>query len=120
VYLLVFQEFINGMHGSRSKIPSKKSRPYIYDVKFLALLGDPHIYDISSLRVKVATLGIQPFVNLISTEAKEDGTNVYGIRGLAVEYLSLSMKKMNMTVEFLQPSLDLSFEAVMTEGTAQS
>jgi hypothetical protein len=40
------------MHGSRSKIPSKKSRPYIY-VKFLALLGAPYIYDISRLRVKM-------------------------------------------------------------------
>jgi hypothetical protein len=35
---------IKEMHGSRSKIPSKKSRPYIYDVKFLALLGAPYIY----------------------------------------------------------------------------
>jgi hypothetical protein len=40
------------MHGSRNKIPSKKPRPYIYDVKFLALLGAPNIYDISRLRVK--------------------------------------------------------------------
>jgi hypothetical protein len=40
------------MHGSRSKIPSKKSRPYIYDVKFLALLGAPYIHGISRLRVK--------------------------------------------------------------------
>jgi hypothetical protein len=40
------------MHGSRSKIPSKKSRPYIHDVKFLALLRAPYIYDISKLRVK--------------------------------------------------------------------
>jgi hypothetical protein len=40
------------MHGSRSKILSKKSRPYIYDIKFLALLGAPYIYDISRLRVK--------------------------------------------------------------------
>jgi hypothetical protein len=39
------------MHGSRSKIPSKKSHPYIYDVKFLALLGAPYVYDISRLRV---------------------------------------------------------------------
>jgi hypothetical protein len=41
------------MHGSRSKILSKKSRPYIYDIKFLALLGTPYIYDISKLRVNV-------------------------------------------------------------------
>jgi hypothetical protein len=39
------------MQSSRSKIPSKKSRPYIHDVKFLALLGAPYIYDISRLRV---------------------------------------------------------------------
>jgi hypothetical protein len=26
VYLLVFHTYINEMHGSRSKIPSKKSR----------------------------------------------------------------------------------------------
>jgi hypothetical protein len=52
VYLLVFDAYVNEMHGSRSKFPSKKSRPYIYDVKFLALLGAPYIYDISRLRVK--------------------------------------------------------------------
>jgi hypothetical protein len=44
MYLVVFHAYINEMHGSRSKIPSKKSRPYIYDVKFLALLGTPYIY----------------------------------------------------------------------------
>jgi hypothetical protein len=58
MYLLVFQACINEMHGSRSKIPSKKSSSYIYiyiyiyDVKFLGLLGAPYIYDISGLRVK--------------------------------------------------------------------
>jgi hypothetical protein len=51
VYLLVFHTYINEMHGSRSKIPSKKSRPYIYDFKLLALLGGPYIYNISRLRV---------------------------------------------------------------------
>src|SRR5215471_12413533 len=30
VYLLVFHAYINEMHSSRSKIPSKKSRPYIH------------------------------------------------------------------------------------------
>jgi hypothetical protein len=48
VYLLVFHAYINEMRIRRSKIPSKKSRPYIYiyihDVKFLALLGAPYIY----------------------------------------------------------------------------
>jgi hypothetical protein len=52
VYLLVFHAYINEMHSARSKIPSKKSRPYIYDVKFMALLGAPYVYDISGLRAK--------------------------------------------------------------------
>jgi hypothetical protein len=49
---LVLHAYIKEMHYSRSKIPSKKSRPYIY-VKFLALLGAPYICDISRLRVNV-------------------------------------------------------------------
>jgi hypothetical protein len=47
------------MHGSRSKIPSKKFRPYIYDVKFLALLGAPFIHDISRLRVKELEVSVK-------------------------------------------------------------
>jgi hypothetical protein len=49
------------VRGSRSKIPSKKSRPYIYihDVKFLALLAAPYIHDISRLRVKMLSSGSQ-------------------------------------------------------------
>jgi hypothetical protein len=52
---------INEMYGSRCKIPSNiyiyiYICPYIYEVKFLALLGAPYIYiyihDISRLRVK--------------------------------------------------------------------
>jgi hypothetical protein len=43
------------MHDSRNKISSKISRSYIYDVKFLALLEAPYIYDISRLRVKHKT-----------------------------------------------------------------
>jgi hypothetical protein len=46
------------MHGSRSKIPRRKSCPYIYDVKFLALLGDPYIYGIRMLRVKFVHVSV--------------------------------------------------------------
>jgi hypothetical protein len=37
VYLLIFHAYINEIHDSRNKIPSKESRLYIYiyDVKFL-------------------------------------------------------------------------------------
>jgi hypothetical protein len=57
MYLFVLYAYINEMHCLRSKIPSKKSRPYIYIyiyVKFLALLGAPHICDISRPRVKIS------------------------------------------------------------------
>jgi hypothetical protein len=45
------------MHGSRTKTPIKISFIYIYDVKFLALLGASYIYDISRLRVNGAIGG---------------------------------------------------------------
>jgi hypothetical protein len=51
VYLLGFHAYINEMHGSRSKIPSKITRPYIHDIKCLALVGSPYIYEISRLKV---------------------------------------------------------------------
>jgi hypothetical protein len=52
VVFVGFHAYINEMRVSRSKIPSKNSGPYIYDVEFLALLGAPYIYYISRLRVK--------------------------------------------------------------------
>ena len=67
--------------------------------------------------IKTASFGINPFVILTSTKTKEDGTTVYDIRGLMVEFFLLSITKMNMTVVFLQPSLELSFEAIMREAT---
>jgi hypothetical protein len=54
-------------------------------------------------------------VSLISAETKEDGNNMYEIRGLAVEYFLLSVGKMNLTFMFLEPSLDISSNAIMTE-----
>jgi hypothetical protein len=53
------------MHGSRSKIPSKESRPYIYDVKFQALLGAPYIYDISRVRVKSYEIYVIEWYSLV-------------------------------------------------------
>jgi hypothetical protein len=71
--LLVFHAYVNEVHGSRSKIPSTKCRPYTYDVKFLALLGAPYIFDISRLRVKQrVTVPLYPPKNPIWTS--RDGT----------------------------------------------
>jgi hypothetical protein len=65
--------------------------------------------------IKATSAGFHPFVSLISEETKEDGTTVYEMRGLIVEYFLLSIKKMNLTVVFLQPPPDISFQAAMTE-----
>jgi hypothetical protein len=56
-------------------------------------------------------------VSTIRKEKKEDGTILYEMLGLLVEYFLLSIKKMNMPILFLQPSLNVSFEATMTEAT---
>jgi hypothetical protein len=55
-------------------------------------------------------------VSLIGAEREEDGNTGYEMRGLMIEYFLLSIERMNMTVVFLQPSLDISFEAVMAEA----
>jgi hypothetical protein len=67
--------------------------------------------------IKAASIGFHPFVSLIGAETKEDGTTVYEVRGLMVEFFLLSMMKMNVTVVFLEPSLRISFEAAMTEAS---
>ncbi|GFG36588.1 hypothetical protein Cfor_06393 [Coptotermes formosanus] len=66
--------------------------------------------------IKVATIGFHPFVSLINKDMTEDGSTVYEVRGVTLEYFLLSMKKMNMTVLFLPPSLDVSSESAMAEA----
>jgi hypothetical protein len=69
--MLVFHAYINEMHGSRSKIPIKKLVHiyiYIHDVKFLALHGAPHIYDINRLRVK---LRLENVLSVVATNCVE-------------------------------------------------
>ena len=65
--------------------------------------------------IKVGPLGLKPYVILIGKETGENGNTVYDVRGSMVEYLLLSMKKMNVTVVFLQPAPDISFDAAMVE-----
>jgi hypothetical protein len=64
------------MHGSRRKIPSKISRPYIHEVKFLALLRAPYIYDISRLRVKRRGCPV-PRVVLTLVQTKQIGKSIH-------------------------------------------
>jgi hypothetical protein len=64
-----------------------------------------------------ATFGIHPFVSLFRKESEAVGKMSHDIGRLIFEYFLLSIKKMNMTVVFLQPSLDISFEAAMREAS---
>jgi len=74
--------------------------------------------------IKVATFGTPPSVILIRKENEEDGNTVYDIRGSIIEYLLISMEKMNVTVLFLEPGTDISSDAgvaaasKLTSGTA--
>jgi len=61
--------------------------------------------------IKVGTFGLPPTVILIRKEIKEEGNTVYDIRGVNVEYFLLAMKKMNVTVVFLEPAMEISFAA---------
>jgi hypothetical protein len=76
------------MHGSRSKIPGKKSRSYIYDVKFLVLLGAPYIYiyDISRIRVKLDILLTVHHGTLMNQRQRDTLSLVYIIKS---QYLYL-------------------------------
>src|SRR5215471_8195701 len=59
MYLLVFHAYIKEMHGSRSKIPSKKSGPYIHISrlrhKFLILYFLDILQDLLRQSISVAS-----------------------------------------------------------------
>lgn len=71
--------------------------------------------DFQNCVIRVASIGINPFVILIENHTKTDGGKVYDIRGLSVEYILISINKMNMTAMFLPPSLELSLDAGVKE-----
>jgi hypothetical protein len=68
--------------------------------------------DFQNCVIRVETIGTEPFVTLVKNHTQKNGNTVYEVRGLSVEYFLLSIKKMNMTVVFLPPSLEISLEAV--------
>jgi hypothetical protein len=65
--------------------------------------------------IKAGSIIFHPYVSLISAETKEDGNNMYEIRGLLFEYFLLSARKMNLTVVFLEPSLEISKDAIIKQ-----
>jgi len=67
-------------------------------------------------QIRVATLGLPPYINLMGNSTVGDGNLVYKLGGLAVQNLLLAADKMNFTVVFLKPSLRIA----MLEGTYEA
>jgi hypothetical protein len=71
--------------------------------------------DFQNCVIRVATIGINPFVILTDNHTKTDGNIVYDVRGFSVEYILISINKMNMTAVFLPPSIELSLDAAFEQ-----
>ena len=56
-------------------------------------------------QIRVATLGLPPYIILMGNSTDSDGNVVYNLGGLAVQNLLLAVDKMNVTVMFCKPSV---------------
>jgi hypothetical protein len=67
-------------------------------------------------QIRVASIGIPPYIILTGKSTDSDGNVVYKLGGLAVQNLLLAVDKMNVTVVFLKPSLRISVVEVAYEA----
>ena len=61
--------------------------------------------------IKLATLGINPFVIMTENYTQNDGSTVYKLTGLSVDIVKLVCEEMNLTAIFLAPSLSLELDS---------
>jgi hypothetical protein len=61
--------------------------------------------------IKLGTLGVDPFVIMSENYTQKDGSTAYKLTGLSVEILKLVCEKMNLTILFLAPSLNVNLES---------
>ena len=61
--------------------------------------------------IKLGTLGITPFLIMTENYTQKDGSTAYKLTGLSVEILKLVCEKMNLTIVFLAPSLNLGVQS---------
>ena len=59
---------------------------------------------------KVRCVGHDPYVVMTKNYTQNDGSTAYKLTGLSVEILKLVCEKMNLTIVFLAPSLNLNFD----------
>ena len=67
-------------------------------------------------KIRVASVGIPPYIILTGNSTDSDGNVVYKLGGLAVQNLLLAVDKMKVNVLFLKPSLRLTEEVVLYEA----
>jgi len=61
--------------------------------------------------IKLGTFGIDPFVIMTENNTQKRGSTAYKLTGLSVEVLKFICEKMNLTINFLAPSLNLDIES---------
>ncbi|PNF20715.1 hypothetical protein B7P43_G17653 [Cryptotermes secundus] len=69
--------------------------------------------DFQNCVIRVASIGISPFVILTENHTITDGGELYDVRGFSVEYILIAINKMNLSAVFLPPSLELSLDAAV-------
>jgi hypothetical protein len=69
--------------------------------------------DFMGCPIRVSTIGFEPFVVITHNHTQEGGNIVYNVRGLLVENFLVSMAKMNISVAFLAPEVEISIASFM-------
>lgn len=65
--------------------------------------------------ITATTVGFPPFLIMTGNYTDKDGNTRYNMSGFAVEFYRISAEKMNLTMNFLQPSFGSSLELYITE-----
>jgi hypothetical protein len=77
---------------------------FIHDANLFPLKTTDNFH---GCQIRVASLGLPPYIILTGNSTDSDGNVVYKLGGLAVHNLLLAVGKMNVTVVFLKPSLGM-------------
>jgi hypothetical protein len=67
-------------------------------------------------QIRVASVGIPPYIILTGNSTDRDGNVVYKLGGLAAHNLLLAVGKMNVTAVFLKPSVRVAMEEILNEA----
>jgi ABC-type amino acid transport substrate-binding protein len=73
--------------------------------------------DLMGCPIKVATVGINPYVIMTENYIHNDGSALYNLTGFSVEILKLVCEKMNLTAVFLPSLLNIEFDSFVKAAT---